>query len=165
MRRSTQILAAAIAVFGGMCAIGCSIDPDLDPFEDLYTPDPCEGTTPELNGSWNITGAGKRGECRDDFLNTSKFNLSSATIHLVYDADSGEWSVGNLLLHTNFQVKSVVIDRACVEFTTVEGVGDQTIEYRWKGHARSDELLEGEFTGSGPSGCAATGTFSMSRAN
>lgn len=163
MKRSTQMMAIVVAVFGGICAIGCTIDPDLDPFDDLYTPDQCTGTSPDLNGTWEITGTGKRSECREDFLNTDKFTLSSVKIPLVYDADTGELSVGNVPANSNFQVKSAVIDRACVEFTTVEGVGDQTIEYRWKGSARSDNFLEGEFTGIGPSGCDTVGNFSMSR--
>ncbi len=163
MKRSTQILAVVVAVLGGISALGCSLDPDLDLFDDLYQSNSCSGTTPDLNGIWEFTGSGERTECRDDFLNTGKFTISSLEIPLAYDETTSELTLGDNNFGAGFEIKNAVVDRACVEFTTVERVGDQTIEYRWKGKAQSGQFLEGDFTGTGPAGCAATGDFTMSK--
>lgn len=163
MKRSTQILAMVVAVLGGISALGCSLDPDLDLFEDFTLGASCSGTTPDMNGIWEFTGTGERSECRDEFLNTKKFTISSLQIPIAYDETTGELTLGDSNFGAGFELKNAVIDRACVEFTTVERVGDQTIEYRWKGKAQNGQFLEGDFTGTGPSGCAATGDFTMSK--
>lgn len=163
MKRSTQILAVVVAILGGISVIGCSIDPDFDLFEDFDLAGSCSGTTPDLNGIWEFTGTGERTECRDDFLNTKKFEISSLEIPLDYDETTGELTLGANDFGSNFEIKSASVDRACVEFTTVERVGDQTIEYRWKGRASNAQYMEGDFTGTGPSGCVATGDFTMSK--
>ncbi len=163
MKRSTHILALVVAVLGGISALSCSIDPDFDAFDDLFQSSSCAGTTPDLNGIWEISGTGKRTECRDDFLNTDKFIMSSLEIPMAYDEVTGELTLGDNNFGAGFEIKNAVIDQACVEFTTVERVGDQTIEYRWKGKAQSGQFLEGDFTGTGPSACAATGNFTMSK--
>ena len=163
MKRSTQILALVVAVLGGISALSCSIDPDFDAFDDIFQSGSCAGTTPDLNGIWEISGTGKRSECREEFLNTEKFTISSLELPLSYDEVTGELTLGANNFGANFEVKSAVVDRACVTFTTVERVGDQTIEYRWKANAKSGLYMEGDFTGTGPSGCAASGDFSMSK--
>lgn len=163
MKRSTKIIAAVVVVMGGISVLGCSIDTGLDDFDDLWDPDPCTGSSPDLNGVWEITGSGKRSDCREEFLNTDRFTLGSLEIPIVYDANTGEMALGQASYADSFEIRSSLVDRACVEFTTVEIVGDQAIEYRWEGNARSDRYVEGEFSGSGPAGCEVKGTFTMSR--
>lgn len=163
MKTSTKIIAGVVAALTFISALGCTIDPDLDPFDDLFQPDACAGTTPDLNGIWEISGSGKRFDCREDFLNTDKFLIESLEIPLVYDAETGELTLGDASYSDTFEVKSAVVDRACIEFTTVEQVGDQSIEYRWTANARTNTFFEGEFTGTGPSACESKGNFSMSR--
>lgn len=163
MKRSTQILAVMVAILGGISVIGCSIDPDFDLFDDLYQPENCAGNTPDLNGIWEFTGTGERSECREDFLNTKKFTMSSLEIPLAYNETTSELTLGNNNFGSNFEIKNPIVDRACVEFSTVERVGDQTIEYRWKGKASTTSYLEGDFTGTGPSGCVVNGNFTMSK--
>jgi hypothetical protein len=112
---------------------------------------------------WEISGSGKRFDCREEFLNTDRFTLSSVEIPIVYDDATGEIALGQASYGESFEIRSSLVDRACVEFTTVEVVGDQVIEYRWDGNARSDRYIEGEFSGSGPAGCQIQGVFTMSR--
>jgi hypothetical protein len=49
----------------------------------------------------------------------------------------------------------------CVSFETVETDLRGTVRYQFSGKAVSSRSIEGRFTGSGPVGCLASGTFEV----
>lgn len=152
--RTTTLVALCVCV----ALVGCE---PLDGFGDEAA-DPCNtslGPAP-VDGLWRITGVGSRTACLDERFNTDEFELSSKPLTIKQDGD------GNLSLQgqsTGFTFSSGRVIGTCVSFETTELLADpiNNLLFTWAGDVRNDGAITGTFSGEGPAGCQATGSFTI----
>jgi hypothetical protein len=146
------VIAATLLVGGWGC----------DPFADFDVDDPdsrrCSGTDQVVEGTWVLSGEGRREGCIDENLNTDAFELRSLPIPVrqVDDAllldDDG--------LPGSFRLESARVRGSCVDFTSVERFDGDTLSIEWRGEVEGDRVV-GSFEGTGPDGCRSEGNFQL----
>lgn len=155
-----QSISFSLVALAYLALAGCV---PLEDYRDYFDPDdPCAGEA-MLTGTWEIVGEGNRKDCRQEFLNTDKFELGSVALSLEHDPMAESLTLNDTNLPESFTFRDGAVDGVCVSFVTEEVVGSQTIQYRWTGNAISDTTIQGTFKGTGPSGCVSSGSFEMVR--
>jgi hypothetical protein len=151
---------------GALALCGCD-----EFFEDLFNAGLCTtGSLADVNGDWVLSGTGERTNCRDDSRN-GEITLRSATVWKFSQApttDSRTTFTGTLQ-NPAAELTDGEITNACVDFRTVETYAGAegevvTISIFWNGENYTDDLIEGDFTGSSSDGCEISGTFQLTPA-
>ena len=158
MRKSMCIVAATVFLI----LLGCSGSSGLD--ELFGSGDTiCLDESPDLEGTWVITGSGKRSNCADETLNTDRFELQSAPVALKATEDGA----GNLQFELAAPLDDFVLDGAvdCEEvmFSTREQYRGETLQHIFSGAPQTGGVIAGTFTGTGPDACTSSGSFQMVR--
>ncbi|MEL6340178.1 MAG: hypothetical protein AAFP04_03135 [Myxococcota bacterium] len=119
-----------------------------------------EQTEGDVAGRWSITGQGEW-DCADERQNAS-FELNTPdpfdVVQTQGDDGSDALRIDDVEASAGF-VFSGSVDGSCVDFSISERDGGQSLALTFSGSIVGS-VVEGEFSGSGPNGCAAEGEFS-----
>ena len=125
-----------------------------------------EPSNVDLQGSWVLSGNGTRTDCVDPVHSGEVIIDTGIPMTVTQQEDSNNPGADALSLNNangdfpdSFTMTGTV-DGSCVDFETREITSAYSLSFQFSGDAVGN-LIEGEFTGTGPQGCISTGTFQV----
>ena len=128
--------------------------------------DPCSTSTGDdvqAGGTWTLTGNGTRSGCEDDKYDADNFRLTAQPLKVTQNDTSLQLDTSGSPKLASFQLQNAYVNGKCVKFTTLESGSQGTIKYVFDGTMSSSgsNAVYGTFTGTGPTGCSAEGSFTL----
>jgi MYXO-CTERM domain-containing protein len=114
-----------------------------------------------VQGEWTITGDGERSGCADEVLNAAQMDLRSQRVRVHQQGHFVFLESGQEARLPGFTFSGMVGDR-CIHVKASEETPYGLITFDFPGRFLGSSLVQGEFTGKGPSGCVSKGEFTAS---
>jgi hypothetical protein len=114
-----------------------------------------------VQGEWTITGDGERSGCTDEVLNAAQMDLRTQRFRTHQQGHFVFLESGQEARLPGFTFSGMVGDR-CIHVKGSEETPYGAITFDFPGRFLGSSLIEGEFTGRGPSGCVSKGEFTAS---
>jgi hypothetical protein len=114
-----------------------------------------------VQGEWTITGDGERSGCTDEVLNAAQMDLRSQRVRVHQQGHFVFLESGQEERLPGFTFSGMVGDR-CIHVKASEETPYGHITFDFPGRFLGSSLIQGEFTGKGPSGCVSKGEFTAS---
>ena len=134
---------------------GCEMLPDTDHWDSGFEAFP--GAPAAVAGVWTLEGEGSRSDCSDDLYDVDRFLMSARPLEIEQDGS-------RLTLATaipGFELYDGEVSGEEVGFRTREQTRLGEIGFDFTGTVQGSRHISGSFTGRGPVGCRASGTFTV----
>ena len=151
-------LALAGAALTPLAFAGCDEDDEVSSIDKCIEESIAQGRTSNwIQGSWRISGNGKRESCSEEAYNADTVQISSPYIRV---HQQGHFVFLENTENPSFSLAGLVGDR-CIHVRSVESTSAGVMSYDFPARFVGSSTFQGDFTSRGPGTCSGSGSFTV----